>query len=649
MQMTRTGCVCLIAVALTIVGCKPNPNQGFYIGTSEGMTSAYGNQPGVQQPMVYVQVNGQYSPHPNDSPDGGTVKQYSGFTSKSKNPDSTQGLYYASNAMTNVYWDHEVWLDPQCVPPGTGQGIYLAGEIPGLLNEWEADDLWMTNTGQQNLPQPEVTWECLAPPGQPLPQLSSQFAFTGSIPSSVTMAGWHPYTTANGMPEMYVFSGTGGNPAFYTEIDASSVDPSGATATFNLPSNMPQNAYAFETMNQNADGTVQHQGFNYFAAASSQTIPGNPFGVAAQVISTTWETAYNPDTYGDETCQGPWTYNSGSYINAAFPVVTQYSLNQVNNGGTTIPVGANPTAIALYGYYDNYDYEDRDPCNTSDRDTTQMANAIVANSGGNTVSILDLVNNVVLSNVVVGNQPVALAISSDGNAAYVANYTDATVSQVNLNSNTVTSTVAVGGQPTSVAITATGTLWVGGVGFLTQVNTQTMTVAATQTTGKTIAALAYSDGESELIATTTDTTGSVYVDEVAPASVRAGTQLVPTASHSVSTLGTYQDPSSGAQVRSYTAMLARRPIRLPGGPMPINPVQAGAPPLVVQDGWAVVSATPTGFTISDASGNVVLVSETTPSPVTAIAVDSQLGNAYLVMPDSNTLLTVPLPGTGSTN
>ena len=79
----------------------------------------------------------------------------------------------------------------------------------------------------------------------------------------------------------------------------------------------------------------------------------------------------------------------------------------------------------------------------------------------------------------------------------------------------------------------------------------------------------------------------------------------------------------------------------------ISPAEPGAPPLVVQDGWAVVSATSTGFTITDASGRIVLVSETTPSPVAAIAVDKNLNAAYLTMPDSNTLLTVPLPGTGS--
>jgi hypothetical protein len=105
----------------------------------------------------------------------------------------------------------------------------------------------------------------------------------------------------------------------------------------------------------------------------------------------------------------------------------------------------------------------------------------------------------------------------------------------------------------------------------------------------------------------------------------------------VSSLGTHLNQRLNVAVQAYSATLASANL--------INPNQAGAPPLVVQDGWAVVTATPTGFTITDITGHVVLVSETTPSPVTAIAVDSKLNVAYLVMPDSNTLLTVPLPGT----
>jgi YVTN family beta-propeller protein len=132
-----------------------------------------------------------------------------------------------------------------------------------------------------------------------------------------------------------------------------------------------------------------------------------------------------------------------------------------------------------------------------------MTRAIVANSGSNTVSILDIVNDLLLSKVTVGNQPVALAVSSDGSTAYVANYADSTLTSVNLSAGTVKTTVAVGGQPTSVALTAAGILWVGGVGFLTEINTQTMSVVATESTaGKTIVSLGYSDAYNELAVST---------------------------------------------------------------------------------------------------------------------------------------------------
>jgi hypothetical protein len=68
---------------------------------------------------------------------------------------------------------------------------------------------------------------------------------------------------------------------------------------------------------------------------------------------------------------------------------------------------------------------------------------------------------------------------------------------------------------------------------------------------------------------------------------------------------------------------------------------------VVYDAWVAVTATPTGFTITDIADNYIFDSVSTPSPVTAIAVDPNLNVVYLVMPDSNTLLTVPLPGIGT--
>jgi YVTN family beta-propeller protein len=316
-----------------------------------------------------------------------------------------------------------------------------------------------------------------------------------------------------------------------------------------------------------------------------------------------------------------------------------YSSNQVLIGGIAVTVGTNPTAVATFAS-DPERVAHRDGCDWISDTYSGTTRAIVANSGSNTVSILDIANDTLLYNVTVGNRPVALAVSSDSTSAYVANYQDSTVSQIDLIAGSVTATVPVGGMPTSVALTSSGTLWVGGVGFLTEIEAQTMSVTATESTAnKSIIALAYSDSLGELVATTTDAAANVYTDEIAPSTVHTGGSYAPLASHRVSGLGTHFNQNTQTQVHSYTATLA--------SVSSISTNQIGAPPLVVQDGWAVVTATPTGFTITDASGHVVLISETTPSPVTAIAVDTNLSVVYLTMPDSNTLLTVPLPGTGT--
>jgi YVTN family beta-propeller protein len=357
---------------------------------------------------------------------------------------------------------------------------------------------------------------------------------------------------------------------------------------------------------------------------------GNPFGVSVGTQGYTYlET---------NTCTRPSTKTTSSNT-YTIPVITLYSSNNVNVGGATIGVGANPTAVVAYNS-NPVTTTTTSGCISVKQSYSGSTRAIVANSGGNTVSILDIVNNKLLSTVTVGNHPVALAVSSDGKTAYVANNADSTIAQVALNTNTVTSTVAVGGPPTSVTLTAGGTLWVGGAGFLTQINTTTMSVTGTETAQvKNIVALSYSDQLGQLIVESTDSTGALYEDEMGATTFTAGGTYSALASHNVSTLGTYTVGS--IQVRAYTSMLSGSsslPIDLPG-----------APPLVVQDGWAVITATPTGFTITDADGHNVLISQTTASPVAGIAVDTNLSVAYLTEPDANIILQVPLPGTAPLN
>jgi len=117
--------------------------------------------------------------------------------------------------------------------------------------------------------------------------------------------------------------------------------------------------------------------------------------------------------------------------------------------------------------------------------------------------------------------------------------------------------------------------------------------------------------------------------------VQTGATYTPLASNTISNMITVTDPISGVQTQAYAATLSRSGCRHLRTCVPISPLLPGTPPLVVQDGWAIVSATPTGFSFTDITGQIVLVSETTPPPVTAIAVDANPNVAYLALPGTN--------------
>lgn len=602
----------LVVVAAT--GCGPNPNQGFTMSTQERIASPVaGGLPGPAFPLVETPVEGHWTASDGTN-NGGTVSSYDSDT-------NTLGLYYVSDGIAPAYWTHDVFMPSFCPYPVT-PGVIYVGSTFGGLNQFEVQEVLTANLGTYE-------WDCISSPAS-IPDASSRFAIAGHIPSSVTVSALNPFTTTNGLPVMYVFDGISGNgsPNLLTTITATSVVSGGSAATFPLPSSLAQNAYAFETANKTSSGTTPNS-FNLYAVAGTQTIAGNPFGVAVGGVTDAWEDR-------DSCDRGE---SSGSTYDT-FQVISLYSLNQVQIGGLAVNVGANPTAVTAYNG-PRVSRSSSDSCDSYRDVYSGTTRALVANSGANTVTILDLVNDVSLGNVTVGNQPVALAVTSDGGTAYVANYTDSSVTRIALSSGNTTTTVAVGGHPTSLALTAGGVLWVGGSGFLTEINTSTMTATATESTGsKSIVALGYSDGVGQIVATTVDGSGNVYADQLKPSSVTAGGTYTPSKSNLVSSLGTHLNTRTNTNVRSFTATLASSAV--------LNINEPGAPPLVVQDGWAVVTATPGGFTITDIADNVVIDSETTSSPVTSIAVDPSLNVVYLTMPDSNTVMTVPLPGTSTT-
>jgi YVTN family beta-propeller protein len=482
-------------------------------------------------------------------------------------------------------------------------------------NEWiytYGYTVWVAN-------QQATELDCLSYTVSPA---STRFAIQGSSPSVIQLTGDAPFSSQYGMPKMYVYG-----PAYnlVATVVAQSVNSSTNSASFPFPSSLAANAYAISLTNTRSDSTQSAAGGNFLSIASSQTIAGNPFGVAV---------AGQTDSWSDRDSCDRSSSTGSSYLTV--PIVSLYSLGKVLVDGVQVSVGVNPTAVVPYAG-PGVQTSGSDDCDTYRDGISGMTRALVANSGSKSVTILDVVNDVALSSITVGNQPVALAVSSDGTTAYVANYGDSTLTKVSLSSGTATTTIPLVGKPTSVVLSAAGSLWVGGVGFLTQINPQTMTSVASQNlSARTIVALGFSDAVNRLVATSTNSAGEVFSDNISAATFASSSTYAPATSLQVSSLGTHYNTNAHANVQSFSGTLASSAV--------INLNQVGAPPLVVQDGWAVITATPTGFSVTDITGNVVLISEQTPSPITAIAVDPNLSVAYLTMPDSNILLTVPLPG-----
>ncbi|MEW6605820.1 MAG: beta-propeller fold lactonase family protein [bacterium] len=83
--------------------------------------------------------------------------------------------------------------------------------------------------------------------------------------------------------------------------------------------------------------------------------------------------------------------------------------------------------------------------------------AYVANSGANTVSVIDTSTNEVIATIPVGSSPGGVAITPDGRYAYVTNTGSNTVSVIDTQTNSVIgSSIPVGSGPTGVAVTPDG-------------------------------------------------------------------------------------------------------------------------------------------------------------------------------------------------
>jgi YVTN family beta-propeller protein len=132
--------------------------------------------------------------------------------------------------------------------------------------------------------------------------------------------------------------------------------------------------------------------------------------------------------------------------------------------------------------------------------------AYVTNSGGNSVSVIDTTSDTVVNTIPVQSGPEGVAFTPDGTEAYVANFGSGNVSVIDTASQTVVATVQVQSQPNGVAMAPTSN---GTFAYVTNVGSNTVSVisVATNTVTTTIQV-----GSSPVWAAVSPNSSSAYVE-----------------------------------------------------------------------------------------------------------------------------------------
>ena len=454
-------------------------------------------------------------------------------------------------------------------------------------------------------------------------QIYPQFSLAGSVPSTLTVQASSPLTTAYGSPALYVYDKIGGVVA---QSNAVSIAGDGVTATFPFPSTssgaLSPGMYGTAIVNTNSDG-LQHYagGTGFFAIGNYDTSYTSAYGVAAGISTTFIQTC-------TELPREP-RYCNSSRFTTQFPIVSLWSQSQVSWNGNTLGVGINPSAVVVYGTA--YKSTSSGSGGVSiDIDKNGTGYALITNTGSNSTTVINLIDATVVATTTVGRQPVAAAISPDLSTAYVVNYGDGTISKISLSTYAVESTTFVGPNPTSIDVDVSGNLWVGGPGYVNEVNPSSMSLVSSMPISGNVTSLAISNALNRVVTTV-----------AANANGTGGQINYATGNSSVRAL----DLTSHAQVISESV----------GGTQPYassseasalpTPGQLGNGTLVSANygNTLSISATPTGFTVTLLTTGQPLISGTTPGPVRSIAVDPDYGYVYLTVPDENAVITVPLP------
>jgi gliding motility-associated-like protein len=85
-----------------------------------------------------------------------------------------------------------------------------------------------------------------------------------------------------------------------------------------------------------------------------------------------------------------------------------------------------------------------------------ISRAYVVNNGSNSISVINTVDNTVISSISVGASPFGVGVSPDGTRVYVTNSADETVSVINAQTNSVIATIKVGNNPLGAVVSPDG-------------------------------------------------------------------------------------------------------------------------------------------------------------------------------------------------
>lgn len=138
--------------------------------------------------------------------------------------------------------------------------------------------------------------------------------------------------------------------------------------------------------------------------------------------------------------------------------------------------------------------------------------AYVANTGANSVSVVDTTSRTVTATIGVGRHPVGVAVDPSTRTVYVTNFDDASVSVIDMASSKVIARISVGNHPGGVAVDPDARIAYvtdGDNASVSVIETTTHTVTGTVPTGKGPSRVAIDQTAHRLFVTNTDPTVTV--------------------------------------------------------------------------------------------------------------------------------------------